>query len=114
MKKSFSLLELIVVIFISSIVLIYSFKFAKQLQENQIENQNIAILKIDLNSTKIFLERHISNIDEKLDFRDNTLYFDNKILLINVTSFSITNSSNLKIIDITLNDKINQIWKLKQ
>lgn len=93
--------------------MIYSFKFAKVLQEDQLKNQEIAILKIDLNSTKIFIERNINFIDEKLNFRDNKLYFDEKILLQNVTSFSILNQLDFKIVEITLDDKIKQTWQIK-
>ncbi len=56
-NKAFSLLELIFVVFISSIVLIYTFKFSKEIYGTSIENEKIAILKIDMNSTKIFIQK---------------------------------------------------------
>lgn len=114
MKKAFSLFELLIVLFISSIVLVFSFKFAKQLQESQIKNQEIAILKIDLNSTKIFIERNISNIDEKLSFDGNNLYYADSLLLKNVSSFSSTNTTDIKTINITLDKKLSQTWKFKK
>ena len=55
-EKAYTLFELILVIFISSVILIYTFSFQKELYETQITNEKLAILKIDLNSTKIIIE----------------------------------------------------------
>lgn len=112
-KKAFSLLELILVIFISSIVIIYSFTFLQQLHQTQNQTQKIAILKIDMNSTKIFIESNLGNIRGKLSYYSNTLFYDKNILLKNVTSFNKSYSLNNLKIDITLDDKITQTWKFK-
>lgn len=112
-KKAFSLLELILVIFISSIVLIYSFTFLQQLHQTQNETQKIAILKIDMNSTKIFLESNLEDIKGKLTYKSNNLFYDKNILLKNVTSFNKSYSLNNLEIDITLDNKITQTWKFK-
>ena len=112
-KKAYTLFELILVIFISSIVLIYTFTFQKELYETQIKNEQIAILKIDLNSTKIIIEKNLPNIENKLTYNDSTLYYENHILLKNVTSYEISKSSNILTIDITLKEKISQEWKFK-
>ncbi|MCP4970400.1 MAG: hypothetical protein GY932_07395 [Arcobacter sp.] len=110
-KRSFSLLELILVIFISSILIIYSFTFIKQLHQVQFENQNLAILKIDLNSTKIFIENNILKIEDNLRYENNTLFYKNYVLLQNVTSFSMSKHSRILKIDINLDKKIQQSWE---
>lgn len=112
-KKAFSLFELILVIFISSIVLIYTFTFQKELFETQIINEEIAISKIDLNSSKIIIQKNLENIEDKLSYKDSTLYFKNSILLKNVSSFSISRNLGMIIISISLKDKISQTWKFK-
>ena len=76
MKNSFSLFEIILTLIISSIVIIYSTLFAKNLFfENKI-NEQIEIQKIDLLSTKIFFEKHLNEIDE-FSFSNENLYFQN-------------------------------------
>ncbi len=112
-KKAFSLLELILVLFISSILLIFTFKFAKETQESQIKNEKIAIFKIDINSTKIFIEKNLSTIKQKLYYDGSTLFYQGNILLKNVTSFSMKNSNDILEINITLEDKISQNWKFR-
>jgi len=113
MRKSFSLFELILVVFISSLVIISSLSFAKNIQELQIDNQELAILKIDLNATKIFLEKHKSNLSSNLKFKNNTLYFENSTLLTNVKLFSLNKETDLITIKINLKDKISQVWKIQ-
>lgn len=111
-KKAFSLLELIFVVFISSIVLIYTFKFTKELYETSTENEKVAVLKIDMNSTKIFIQKNLSSYS-KLKYRDKILFYDDNILLTDVTSFEIKKYSNILEIQITIDNTISQIWKYK-
>ncbi len=111
-KKTFSLFELIVVIFISSAVLIYNFKFLKEIYETQIQNEKIAILKIDLNSTKIIIEKNLHSID-KLEYDNKTLFYDKNILLKRVTTFIIKKSLKQVKIEITLDNTISQTWIFK-
>lgn len=113
MKKAFSLFELILVLLISSIVLIYSLKFAKELQEEQVLNQKIAVYKIDMNSTKIIIEKNLENILTRLRLDNSTLYLDENILLQNVSSFSISQNSNILTVKIVLDDTISQTWEFK-
>ncbi|WP_072681393.1 prepilin-type N-terminal cleavage/methylation domain-containing protein [Arcobacter sp. LA11] len=112
-KKAFSLLELIIVLFISSIVITYTFIFTKELYETQTYNQEIAILKIDLNSTKIIIERNLPSIISSLKYENKILFLKDSILLKNVSSFKMKKTSNILQVDITLEDKISQIWKFK-
>ena len=93
MKNSFSLLEIILTLIISSIVIIYSTLFIKELFfENRI-NQQLEIQKIDLLSTKIFFEKHKKEI-EKFNYTNQNLYFENSLLLENVKEFSLKQSAN--------------------
>jgi len=112
-KLAFTLFELIIVVLISSIVLIYTFSFTKELYETQITNEKIAILKIDLNSSKIIIEKNLPNSITKLDYDGNTLFYDSNILLKNVSSFKIYTSTKIFKIDITLENTISQTWKFK-
>ncbi|WP_198305354.1 hypothetical protein [Arcobacter vandammei] len=109
MKNSFSLFELILSLIISSVIIIFSSKYLKEIF---IENKNIQTnekTKIDLRSTKIFIEKNIKDID-KLSFSNTILYFDNEILLTKVEDFQI--SKNGKSIEIFINydNKISQNW----
>lgn len=112
-KKAFTLFELILVVLISSVVLIYTLTFQKELFQTQITNEKMAILKIDLNSTKIIIEKNLPNIQSKLTYNNSTLFYENSILLKEVSSFSMSKSSNILTIDITLADKISQRWMFK-
>ncbi len=86
MKNSFTLLEIILTLVISSIVIIYSTLYTKELFfENKI-NQQLEIQKIDILSTKIFFEKHLNEIDD-FSFSNENLYFKNSLLLKNVKEF---------------------------
>ena len=113
MKNSFSLLEIILTLIISSIVIIYSTLFAKNLFfENKI-NEQIEIQKIDLLSTKIFFEKHLNEIDE-FSFSNENLYFQNNLLLENVKEFNLIKLANNTTIFINLDNKIVQTWQFYQ
>ena len=113
MKNSFSLLEIILTLIISSVVIIYSTLFTKELFfENKI-NQQLEIQKIDLLSTKVFFEKHLKELDE-FTFSNNNLYFKNSLLLENVKSFTLNKSTNTVSIGINLDDKIIQNWEFAQ
>lgn len=113
LNKAFSLLELLFVVVISSFLIIYTFKFAKELNLSQVENEKIATLKIDLNSTKIIIEKRIPEIIEQLNYKNNILYINNSIFLKNVTSFEMSKSLNKLSINIELENKISQKWEFK-
>ncbi len=113
MKNSFSLLEIILTLIISSIIIIYSTLFTKELFfENKI-NQQLEIQKIDLLSTKIFFEKHLNQIDE-FSFSNEKLYFQNNLLLENVKEFSFIKIDNRTTIFINLDNKIIQKWEFEQ
>jgi hypothetical protein len=114
MKNSFSLLELIIVILISSIVIINSLFFLKESYFINKDLQNTEILKIDLLSTKIFLNTHVKKLEDSITLKNKTLFFKENILLEEVTFFSIEKKTNYFQINITLNEKVKQLWKIKR
>ena len=112
MKNSFSLLEIILTLILSSIVIIYSALFSKELFFVNKNNQNIEIAKINIQSTKIFFEKHKNELGF-ISYKDENLYFKNNLLLENVKNFSLNkNRGNIKI-TINFDDKIKQIWEFK-
>lgn len=113
-KKAYSLFELIIVLFISSLIIVFSFKFSNELYLSEEENYKTEIYKLDLNSTKIFFEKNIDEIPLNISYRNKTLYFHNNILLQNVSSFSIKSSSDYLNVDIEIDNKITQSWVIKK
>ena len=112
MKNSFSLLEIILTLIISSVVIIYSTLFAKEIFFENRTNQKIEIQKIDLLSTKIFFEKHLAQIDEFNVLNEN-LYFQNNLLLENIKEFSLVKIENKVVIFINLDNKIIQKWEFE-
>jgi len=113
MKNSFSLLEVILSIIISTIVIINSAYLSKELFEANKTIQNIEVIKLDLLSTKIFLQKNNTNLENKLTYANNTLYFENKILLENVSSFNITKNNHYYEINLEIKDLTKEKWKIK-
>lgn len=112
MKSSFTLLEIILSVVISAIVIINSAYFSKELFQTNKDMQNIEILKLDLLSTKIFLQKNNKDLKEKLNYKNNTLYFDKNILLQNVDEFSILKKTQFYEISIKLSNKIKEKWTI--
>lgn len=111
MKNSFFLFELLLTLIISSTIIIFSSKYLKEIYLENQNIQNIEISKIDLRSTKIFLEKNIKDLD-KLTFTNNNLYFKNYILLEKVNEFKLIKNSDHIEIFINYDNKITQIWKI--
>ncbi len=109
-KKAFSLFELILVLFIGSVILIYTFIFTKELYQTQKTYEKLTSLKIDLNSTKIIIEKNSLKGISFLEYKNKTLFFKNHILLKNVTQFNINTTTKTITIDITLENLISQTW----
>lgn len=112
MKNSFSIFELILTILVSSIVFIYSTQYIKELFYTNKNLEQIEIQKLDMLATKAFLSKQ-DNIYEKLSYQDKNLYFENNILLEDVSSFSISKEFKTITITININDNIKQEWKFK-
>jgi hypothetical protein len=113
MKNSFSLLEIILTLIISTMVIIYSSFFTKELILDNKNNQNIEIAKINILSTKIFFEKHKNELD-LISYENENLYFKDSLLLEKVKEFSLsTTSTNIKI-NINYDDKIKQSWEFEK
>ncbi len=67
---------------------------------------------IILETTRLFL---IKNNDfTKIQFKDEKLYFNNNLLLENISKFKTSQINNIKSISICIeNDEICQIWKIR-
>lgn len=101
MKKSVILLELIISILILSIVGIYSLLFINNLYTTNTQNLKLLNIKLDLNTTSLFLENLLQNsVQIKTNsniisfFEVNTHDFKNK----NYSGFAVLSSSNKKFI----------------
>jgi hypothetical protein len=110
MKNSFSLLEIILTLILSTIVIIYSTLFTKELFFVNKNNQNIEIAKINIQSTKIFFEKHKKEL-ELIRYSDENLYFKNSLLLENVKSFNMSQNNKYIKININFEDKLKQTWE---
>ena len=112
MKNTFTLLEMILSIIISAIVIINSAYFSKELFQTNKDIQNIEILKLDLLSTKIFLQKNNEDLDKKLNYENNVLYFDKNILLQNVDEFTILKKVTFYEISIKVTNRIKEKWNI--
>lgn len=109
MKSSFSLFELILTTLISSILIVYTLVFIKELYSNNDSLQKQEIAKIDLLATKAFLDKKADFFDE-IKYENNTLFYKDSLLLENIVEFKIKKEN--KIIEIHLNhaNKISIKW----
>lgn len=110
MKNSFTLFEVILSLTISSIVIIYSMNYTKELFFSNKTIQKTELEKINLINTKIFLQKHKNEL-EKVEFQDEKLYFDKSLLLENVKEFELKRVDSFITILINYNDIIKQEWK---
>lgn len=111
MKNSFSTFEIILAIIVSSIVVIYSMLFIKESYENNQSLETIQIHKLDLLSTKAFLQKH-EDLENKLSYKNETLYFEDAVLLKNVKEYKINKKVDFLEIEINLDNQIKQTWKI--
>jgi type II secretory pathway component PulJ len=112
-KKSFTLLEILFVIFIGSLFFASTSIFTKNLYETNQENEKMAILKLDLNSAKIIIEKNIQLAKTNLTFKNNNLYLDGNLLLEKVTNCTIKQNSQYLYVDFTIDNSITQSWVFK-
>lgn len=111
-KRAFITFELLLVIIISSFVLINSFTSIKDLYTITKTQQNIAISKIDLLTTKIFLKKNLKDLD-KLIVKKKVLYFKDSILLENIESFNKKDANGYIQIELKTTNNKKHIWILK-
>jgi type II secretory pathway component PulJ len=112
MKKSILLLELIISIILISIISLISLNFTFYLYKQNNRNLNLNMAKIDLESTKLFLQK---NNLAMISFNQNKLLYNNHLLLDNITKYKLSNENNLTFIDICIKKKyeICTNWILK-
>lgn len=99
MKKSFALLEVIFVLLLTSLVISSSVVFIKNMKENNKDTLQSRIIDIDLEATFVFIQNNVKKIKD-LKYKKKTLYFENKLLLENVNSFTIEKNKNTYILNI--------------
>lgn len=112
MKNSFSLLEIILTLIISSIVIIYSSLFTKNLFITNKYNHSIETTKTNALFTKIFFEKHKYDLDD-FKYENKSLYFKNSLLLENIKEFNLEKNTQNIIININIDDIMVQTWKFK-
>ena len=113
MENSFTLFEIILSVIISAIVIINSAFFSKELFQTNKDMQNIEIAKLDLLSTKIFLQKNSKYLEESLKLEEKILYFGKNILLQNVDTFTILKKANYYEISIEINNRVKEEWNIK-
>jgi len=113
MKSSFTLLEIILSIIISSIIIVYTLGFAKEIFLDNKTSQEIEIKKVDLLFAKAFLQKNSQNLKENLEYKNKTLYFKNSTLLEEVEKFELKIQNDEVSIFINTNNQIEQIWNFK-
>ena len=109
MKKAITLIEIIFSLVILSVILITSSNVILQLnQQNNTKKQNL-LLKIDFETTRLFLQNKIKekeNIINNLNYTDMILYYNNNILLKKVSNFTISKNQNIIFLNLCINYNI--------
>lgn len=105
-KKSFTLIELITSIFIMSLILIYTMTFYKESFSINEKNYEIEKIKLDFLNTKLFLEKR-KNF-HKLLLIDENLFYDNSLLLKDVTKYTNYEKNNYMQMNICIKNKLCQ------
>lgn len=111
--KSALLMEMIVVVGILSFVGIYFNLYLSKLYTSNKTQREISLKLIELESTNVFIAKKLSlgySIDD-FYLQNNTLYFQNYVLLNDVDSFTVTPLNNRYKINISVsNSKIVKEW----
>jgi hypothetical protein len=111
--KSALLMEMIVVVGILSFVGIYFNLYLSKLYTSNKTQREISLKLIELESTNVFIAKKLSlgySIDD-FYLQNNTLYFQNYVLLNDVDSFTVTPLNNRYKINISVsNFKIVKEW----
>lgn len=105
-KKSFSLIELIVSIFIISLISIYSVYFYKDIF---FKNEQLLLdekTKLELLTFKLYLEKNLHF--DKLSYTNKNLYYDNALLLKDVNKYILSTYNTYVSINICLNNRVCQ------
>ncbi|MEA2049475.1 MAG: hypothetical protein U9O56_01890 [Campylobacterota bacterium] len=111
-SKSIVLIELIFGIVLFSIILIYSLNILVSLESKSKASLSYTYKNILLETSRLFLLKN--NIKNKIKFENGTLYYDNNILLDNISKFNFSSSGDISTIEICLDTKDTtcQVWKI--
>jgi len=107
-KKAISLIELLFTILIGAILLLSISNISLDLNIQNKNEYEKNILKIEFESTRLFLQKIIKNDKflDKLIYKDNTLFLNNNILLKNVNTYSKSIINDDIILNICIKNKI--------
>jgi type II secretory pathway component PulJ len=106
------LLELIVSLLLFSILAITSSKMVFSLVKENKNSTFIVQNNLVLETTRLFLTKH--NDFTKYTLLDTNLYFEENLLLENISRFETEELNNIKTINICIyKDTLCQIWKIK-
>jgi len=102
MQKAITLLETLFSIVILSIILVSSANLNIILFEQNKQSNELLLSKIDFETTRLLLEHKIKTDAklESLNFNNDTIFYKDDILLLNVNKYSKSLSANL--IDINI------------
>ncbi|RXJ81791.1 type II secretion system protein [Arcobacter sp. F2176] len=103
-KKAFSLIELIVCIFIVSLISIYSIYFYKEIFVKNEQTFQEEKTKLELLNFKLFLEKNLGF--DKLTYKNRNLYYENSLLLKDVNKYNLTVNNKYASIDICLENRV--------
>lgn len=112
MKRSIVLLEVIISLILFSIIAIVSSKMVFSLVHKNSTDTFIVENNLILETTRLFLSKN--NEFVKLKKTDTNLYFDNNLLLENISKYEISKVGDISTINICIYDNsICQVWKIK-
>ncbi|MGB3751347.1 MAG: hypothetical protein WA945_07235 [Arcobacteraceae bacterium] len=112
MRKSIVLLEVIFSLLLFSIIAIVSSKMIFSVVKKNTTDTFVTQNNLVLETTRLFLSKQDDLT--KVTFNDNALFFDNHLLLNNVSKYNTTEGGDVRTIDICIyEDTICQIWKMK-
>jgi len=113
LKKSIVLLEVLVSLILFSIIAIVSSKMIFSLVQKSTNDTYILENNLLLETTRLFLSKQ--NDFSKLKQIDKNLYFDDNLLLENISKYKKSTYNELISINICIyKDSICQVWKIKR
>lgn len=106
-KPSFSVIELIFSLLLLSVISTILLVFYKDFSQKNKDDYSLQILKLDLLNTSYFIEKNIQTKNLKdLVFNKTSLYFQDNLLLKDVSFFSKKIEKNSIQIKLCLKDKV--------
>jgi len=106
------LIEVIFSIALFSIIVVYSLNILLSLHEKKSLSTSSINNNLLLETTRLFL---IKNNDfSRIKYSEDKLYFDNNLLLNNISKYDLYISNNIATIDICIDkNRVCQIWNIK-